>query len=665
MVRLSRVGVIQLVLGVFAALLIGQAARVQLMQGDEWAGKAQSQQFSRRSMTAPRGTIFDAAGNVLAQSREMFRVSIAPNEITNPIALSRGLHGLGVGGEWVSAALDKRRKWVTLPGAYVASDIASLVSLAGVHPAAIMKRDYTSAPGIRRILGALDPQGRPLGGIELSLDSVLRGDSAISAVARDVKGRRLDSPASWETAPSAGDNVTLTINRDLQEICERALARAVDSLDATGGDIVVINPGNGEVLAMASRRAGQESLSITAVTEPFEPGSTLKPFIAAALLDKGRARTDEIIDTHNGVLVLAGRTITDLHKAPQMNLADVIRYSSNVGIVEFGSRLTPQEKFETLRDIGLGMATGLPLPGESDGALKAPVNWSGQSPASVVMGYEVAVTPLQLASAYATLANGGELLQPQIVKEIRSADGAVVYESKRRVLRRVFSERVADQVRDLLRSVVDSGTAVKADLAAYEVAGKSGTARRTEKGRGYVAGNYTASFVGLFPAEKPQYVVLVKLDSPRRSIFGGEVAAPVTSVVLRAALAARNAALDRGELASVERDVPLNADSTNAKSDTVETTTAVSIAPAPPPAAERVAGPPKVFSLPYRKERAPVDTSLRPVPDVRGLPLRSAVRALHRAGFRVTLASTLGSPTVPAPGTLLSPGSIVKLQHLP
>ena len=666
MVRLSRVSVIHLVLGLFAAALIGQAARVQLMQGREWAEKARRQQFNRRSLTAPRGNIFDAAGNVLVQSREMFRISIAPNEVKNPTALSRELRDLGVAREWIKASLDKRKKWITLPGSFGASDIAQLISLAGVHPDAVMNREYTNAPGIRRIVGSLDPQGRPLGGIELALDSVLRGDSTISAIARDVQGRRLDSPESWAMVPRAGSNVTLTLNRDLQEICERALARAVDSLDASGGDIVVLNPNTGDVLAMASRRLGQKSVSITAVTEPFEPGSTLKPFIAAALLEKGRARADEVVNTHNGQLVLNKRTITDLHKAPQMNLADVIRYSSNIGIVEFGSRLSPREKFETLRDIGLGMATGVPLPGESDGSLNEPARWSGQSAASIVMGYELAVTPLQLVSAYAALANGGDLLQPHIIKEIRSADGAVLYEAKRRVLRKVFSEKVSNQVRELLRSVVDSGTAVKADLAAFEVAGKSGTARRTVTGKGYVAGNYTASFVGLFPAEKPQYVVLVKLDSPKRAYYGGEVAAPVTSVVLRAALAARNAALDRGELATVERDVPLAPpDTTSTARKSGDTTATVQTAGFLPPATEPLAGPPKVYSLPYEKKREVSDRSLRPVPDVRGLPVRSAVRALHRAGFRVTLATTIGVPTLPVAGTLLRPGSIVKLQHIP
>jgi cell division protein FtsI (penicillin-binding protein 3) len=229
----------------------------------------------------------------------------------------------------------------------------------------------------------------------------------------------------------------------------------------------------------------------------------------------------------------------------------------------------------------------------------------------------------------------------------------------------VFSGKVANQVRELLRSVVDSGTAVKADLAAYEVAGKSGTARRTVKGQGYVAGNYTASFVGLFPAEKPQYVVLVKFDSPRGAYYGGEIAAPVTSVVLRAALAARDAALDRGELASVERDVPIAPTETHPLADSTDTRDVVQPPEILPPAAEPVPGSPKIFSLPYIKKAEIADRSLRPVPDVHGLPLRSAVRALHKAGFRVALVTTIGVPTIPAAGTLLAPGTIVKLQHTP
>lgn len=555
------------------------------------------------------------------------------------------------------------------------ADVNELVSLAGVHAETVMSREYVNAPGIRRIIGGVDQNGRASGGIELALDSLLRGDSALSAIPRDVRGRRLDNPDAWAGIPRSGGNVTLTINRDLQDICERALARAVDSLDAAGGDIVVVSPATGEVLAMASRRLGRTSMSVTAVTEPFEPGSTLKPFIAAALLDLKRARTDEVIDTHNGVMVLNGRTITDVHKARQMPLSDVIRFSSNIGIVGFSGRLTPREKYETLRDLGFGASTGTPLPGESDGTLREPARWSQQSEASIVMGYELSVTPLQLAIAYAALANGGELLQPHIVKEIRGPDGELVYRAKRRAVRRVFTKPVADVVRGLLKSVVDSGTAVKADLAAFAVAGKSGTARRTVQGQGYVAGNYTASFVGLFPAERPQYVILIKLDSPRRAYYGGEVAAPVTSVVLRAALAARNAALDRAELASVERDIQLATPRKTGVAATSEMRNDAQVADDHPaafavtadlaPARERTLQPTRFYRLPLSTSVPARDTVMRAVPDIRGLSTRNAVRALHGAGFRVTLSRSQAAPTVPEAGSMLAPGSIIRLHHIP
>jgi cell division protein FtsI (penicillin-binding protein 3) len=655
-------------LGVFAALLIGQAARVQLVQGKSWSEKARRQQFNSRSVAAVRGSIFDAAGNILAQSREMFRLSIAPNEVKNATAMARSMRALKIDNRWVRAALDKKKKWVTLPGIYASSDAAPLISLSGVHSESVMSREYASGAGIQKIVGSLDPSGRPLGGIELALDTMLRGDSAIAAIARDVSGRRLDSPDSWESVGRTGNSVALTINRDLQEICEHALAQAVDSLEAEGGDIVVLNPMSGDVLAMASRRRGRTVQSITGVTEPFEPGSTLKPFIAGALLLRKKARADEVVDTHNGQLKIDKRTITDVHKAASMNLAEVIRYSSNIGIVEFGSRLTPREKFETLRDIGIGTATGVPLPGESDGVLYEPARWSGTSGASVVMGYEVSVTPLQLATAYAALANGGELLQPNIIREIRSPDGDLLYQSKRRVLRRVFPENVTAEVKSFLGAVVDSGTAKKAGLAAYEVAGKSGTARLFEKGKGY-AGKYTASFVGMFPAEKPQYVVLVKLDAPKRAYYGGEVAAPVSSVVLRTALAARSAALDRAELASVERDLPLTSDTlkdTASSPGLKSSDSAVTVVTSPPPAEEVGPQPRRTFALPYKQPASVPDKTLRTVPDVTGLPTRSAVRALHRSGFRVTLtAQRLATSTIPAAGTMLPAGSIVKLQHTP
>jgi cell division protein FtsI (penicillin-binding protein 3) len=305
----------------------------------------------------------------------------------------------------------------------------------------------------------------------------------------------------------------------------------------------------------------------------------------------------------------------------------------------------------------------VPLPAESPGILREPKAWSKQTPASILMGYEIAVTPLQLVTAYSAIANGGELLEPHLVKEVRSLDGTVLYRAEPTPVRRVMSGEVARTVQEMLLAVVQEGTATKADLQTFDVAGKSGTARRTTQNAGYTKGNYTASFVGLFPGKDPQYVVLVKLDSPTGSHYaGGDIAAPVTRIVLRAALAARDAALNREDLAASEK-------------------TAVASAPAPiedvHPAdfdpsgnlssrsQESAEGTTSYFvALPSAPKAAPIAIAPRTVPDVKGLSIREAVRALHAAGFRVRIANASTRGTLPVAGTVATPGTIVQLNRV-
>lgn len=680
MVRLSRVSIIHLILILFAVALAGQAARVQLIQGSQWAERARLQHFRESPLMAVRGNILDASDRVLAESRELVRLTVAPTEVRDREGLATALREAGFARSWIDAATDVRRRWVELPGLYVGSEVASLSAVTGVRSYPVMKREYAVDGSIRRIVGGTDVRGRGADGIELVLDSVLRGDSGSTSVARDSRGRSLDTPGEWTSAARRGHNVTLTINRDLQEICDRALARATDSLQATGGDIVVMNPFTGEILAMASHRADRNTFANTAVSEPFEPGSTLKPFIAAALLERNRARPDEMIDTFGGEMVVHGRRIVDDRKSVSLSLADVIRYSSNVGIVRFADRLTPREKFETLRDLGLGIPTGVPLPAEADGTLRDPSRWNRTSPASMVLGYELAVTPLQLVAAYGAIANGGRLMEPHLVKEIRSAGGDLVYRARPRVVRRVLSPGVAMEVQRMLLAVVEGGTAMRADLATYQIGGKSGTARRTVEGKGYVEGNYTASFVGLFPVDKPQYVVLVKLDSPRGAYYGGEIAAPVTAVVLRAALAAQDAALNRNDLAAVERTrkaeppgAAIGSPNLGVEAAAVAVASVSDSAPMPGTARvrrlasgdERTLRPARTIRLPLVRPAPAGDRSLRPVPGVTGLPIRDAVRALHQAGFRVKLVERQNQPSSPVAGSLLATGSMVRLKHNP
>jgi cell division protein FtsI (penicillin-binding protein 3) len=668
MLQNKRIAVVHLVLGVFAAAILVRAAQVQVWQGKQWQAKATRQHVTASSIPAPRGLILDASGVPLAESRERVQIAIATREIRDPKKLARELKRVGLDASWLARLNDPKRKWVQLPGSFVPNDVASITSMRGVNATPIGERVYAASGGAERIVGHANAQGEGTDGVELMLDSLLRGTKGTVSLVKDVRGRRFESPDELSADPLPGHTVSLTINGSLQAIADRALGNAVASMNADGGDILVLDPNTGEIKAMASRRRDPLSTAAMAIIEPYQPGSTLKPFTAAALLARGKARVDEVIETYNGEYKTFGRTIHDIHTAPRLSLADVIRFSSNVGIVRFSERLTPREQYESLRDFGFGTPTGVPYPGEAAGRLRPPSAWSKQSAASLAMGYELSVTPLQLALAYGSIANGGELLEPQLVKEVRDLEGRVIYTSKRRVVRRVLSPQGAAQLRGLLTGVVDSGTAKDAEMSTFAVGGKSGTVRGMSKGR-YVAGSYTASFVGLFPAENPQYVILVKLDNPKGSYYGGKTAAPVSRTVLEAAIAARDAAIDRGALTRrrvepvfASRDSgPRSAADSEKRQITVAAGSVEEVAADSSRDPGERASVPFIVSLADRPRSPAPPIRVRPIPDVRGLPLRAAVLTLHESGFRVQVVTGSEGTTVPEPGTSLRAGSMVRL----
>jgi cell division protein FtsI (penicillin-binding protein 3) len=671
-IRSKRIGLAHAVLAAFAVAILFKAADVQLVQGTRWRARAARQQTAERVVPAPRGDIMDATHRILAQSRETVRLEIAPREVTEPRKLKAALSKLRVDPALIARAIDTSSKYLTVPKQFLAVDAAPAIALGGVHSFATIAREDAVSAGTEGLVGHVDADNKAVDGLEFSLDSILRGHPGTATIVRDSHGQGRESPIEPGTAPVKGNSVVLTINADLQEIAERALADAVARMGAEGGDIVVLDPHTGAVRAMASRRLDPKQTAATVITEPFEPGSTAKPFLAAGLIDRGRVADHDSVDTGDGVYEINGREIHDEHHIGRAPLADVIRWSSNIGIVKFSSRLSEREEFETLRDFGFGTTTGVPYPTESGGTLRAPKAWSKQSAASLAMGYEVSVTPLQLASAYAVFANGGKLVEPALVDEIVGPDGTVRYRHTPRVVRQVVSPATADKLRHLLLDVVDEGTALQAALDNYLLAGKTGTPRGSVKGH-YVAGRYNPNFVGLFPGDNPQYVIVVKLTAPQSSIFAAETAAPVTKAILQAALAARDAALDRGKLASSV--VPSKRDSaretvqqagTLAPTMTEQVATAApSPAAQPQPAPHDVEGEPIVVALPMSAPRL-APRVVRPVPDVRGLPLRDAVRSLHGAGFRVRIARGSGSgssptSTAPAAGALAPTGTLVRL----
>ncbi|HKS06578.1 MAG TPA: penicillin-binding transpeptidase domain-containing protein [Gemmatimonadaceae bacterium] len=665
MKRPSRVSVVHASFLVFALAIVGKAAYVQVWQANAWQSEADQLHTRSRVVPAPRGTVFDAGGTVLVETRQLVRVSVAPRDVrpSDSGRLAKALAAADVPRTVIAKAMDRKRAWVVLPDRYLPSDAAVLTAFRGVHGEVAMERVPSPLIGLRGLIGHSSAEGAGLDGVELALDSLLRGIPGKSASVLDGRRNAVLTPELHAVAAVPGHSLTLTIRFDLQDISERALADAMRNTGAHGGDIVVLDPRSGELLALASRRSDPRASTATALTEPVEPGSTLKPFVAAALLEHGRVDLDEVIQTHNGEWSQFGYKLTDVHRAPQMTFAQVIEHSSNIGMAKVASRLTPREEYEVLRNFGFGIATGLPFPSEANGRVSEPRTWSALTASALARGYEMLATPVQLAMAYGALANGGELLQPALVKEIRDPDGKLVYEHQRRVVRRAISTPIAAQMRKLLRSVVDSGSATRADLATFEVGGKSGTARRTGKDGKYVPGDYTATFVGLFPADEPQLVVLVKLDSPDiTAYYGGQVAAPVTKAVLEAALASRDAVLDRSRLKQREQVVATNDSRTKraADADAVESAsddTDVSEEPPPRIALSLVANDDSAAAQPSRAARS--------VPSVRGMTMRAAVATLHQAGFRVRIVrGGQRGQTLPAAGAVTRAGALVRLYGL-
>jgi cell division protein FtsI (penicillin-binding protein 3) len=623
--RLRRITLLAALLG-GGLLIAARVVQLQAVQTAEWQSRAEGQHAARRALPAPRGTIYDREGVPLAVSQEAFRISVAPRELRDPDGTADALvEALGIDRRRARRAVDPKRNWVVLPNRYGAPVRERLADVRGVYFERVLERFHPHGELGLEVLGRLSGDGRPLGGVEQELDTLLRGQEGSAVVRRDATGRPIPGVELRVAEPVAGNDVVLTIDVDLQEIAHEALGDAVRENNARGGDLLLIDPWSGDILAAASRqRDGNRHW--TGVTDPYEPGSTLKPFTVAALLENRRATMGDSVFAEHGVYTARGRTIRDVHGYGWLTVHDALRYSSNIALAKLSDLLEPAQQYDGLRGFGLGSPTGVPYPSEASGTLRRPGRWSAYTRASLAMGYEVAVTPLQLAMGYAALANGGTLVEPRLLREVRRTDGRAVGSVERKRLRRVVSEDVAAQIGEALADVVRDGTGKRASLGAFTVAGKTGTARRTSGGV-YRAGAYTATFVGFFPAVDPQLVILVKLDEPTGgAYYGGATAAPVSRETLAALLAARAAPIDRRPLAR-----PADAWS----ADGVRLVSSVPTV-AGEPGAALSAGP---FILALDGSRPPPNASgvAVPVPDVTGLSLRDAARRLHGLGLSVVV----------------------------
>ncbi len=537
---------IRLIGAIFVVFFLAVAARagyLQLVMAEDLRERGDQQQQRVIKLTPQRGAIYDRTGEELALSLEVKSLYANPAEIKNPELVRAQLAKvLDVSSKQLQQKLTAKKRFVWLErrlSPEVAEQVADL-KLAGLHFVREHKRYYPRGQVAAQVVGftGLDPKG--LEGIELQYDSDLQGEAGLLISERDARGRGLATAEQHIRGGGPGGSLFLTIDRTLQYIAEKELARQVKASRAIGGTVVMIEPASGRVLAMASQPSYNPNATNRyqpgdwrnrSVSDSFEPGSIFKPFLLAAALEEGLLSPNSKIDCENGRFKVGGKTIRDHKGYGQLNLHEILKYSSNIGLAKIGKKLEREKLYSYLRDFGFGEKTGVDLPGEENGTLHAPERWFEIDLAAISFGQGVSVTALQMAAAMGAIANGGMLMEPYLVEKIVDGEGTQIYQRQPSAVRRVVAETTANLVREMMIGVTEpGGTGTKGAVVGYRVAGKTGTAQKVDPVTGgYSVDKTVSSFIGMVPAENPALLLLVTIDEPQDQSYGGLIAAPVFS----------------------------------------------------------------------------------------------------------------------------------------
>ncbi len=512
----------------------GRAVWLQAVHAQPLARLARGQQQATIELPAARGSILDRNGVDLAIGKQAITVYANPRHIADPraTAIAAG-RALRIDANRLYAKLaDRSRGFVYLARKADPKRAQALRSLEltgiGFYPEE--RRVYPQGTVASHVLGFAGLDNRGLAGLELALDRTLSGRNGSRTVVRDPFGRTLEVLSS--VPAHEGRSVRLTLDNTLQANAESVLLRTVRRWGAKAATALVLDPRTGEVLAMAAEpgfdanrfpRTSRDVQRNRAVTDTFEPGSTLKVVTVAGALSEGLVAPSTPFSLEPTIQV-ADRVIHEAHRdwTERMTVAEILSRSSNVGTITLAEQLGRERLERWIARFGFGRKTGIDFPGEISGIL--PSYWSGSTIGTLPIGHGIAVTPMQMAAAYGAVANGGVWVRPRLV-----ADRPI----KRR---RVVSKHVADQLMSMLRDVVIEGTGQEAEVEGYQVAGKTGTAAKPDPSGGYSSSRYVASFVGVVPASAPRLVVLVTVDEPHGAIWGGIVAAPAFQQIARFAL---------------------------------------------------------------------------------------------------------------------------------
>jgi len=528
----------------WCAAIAVRLVALQVVEHDLYRQKAKRQQQRVVELYPARGTLYDAAGRELAVSIQVESAWADPEAVDDPRATARAVARVvpGVDAGKLALLLADREKsfaWVARRlDPPVARALAEL-KLPGISFQRESKRYYPNRELAAAVLGYVGVDNHGLGGLEHFYDDKVTGRAGRRTVLRDARHDFAVDPKLAFADPEPGYDLYLTLDASIQYLAERELAATVEAFHAKGGSAVVIDPATGAVLAMASY-PGFDPNRFTdfpdsawrnrAIADAYEPGSTFKMITAAAALGANVIDPGDVLDCGLGAITLAGIRIRDHKPFGLLTLREVIAKSSNVGAIKTALRVGPDRFYGTVRAFGFGQRTGIDLPGENAGLLLPAKRWTLRG-AYVSFGQEISITPLQLALAFAAVANGGTLVRPYLVAAAGSPDGERIVRPGPQVLGRPLSAVTARELERLLEGVVTDGTGKAAAIPDYPVAGKTGTAQKAVDGS-YSASRFVASFVGFAPARRPAVVAAVVIDEPRPFYHGGQVAAPAFAAII-------------------------------------------------------------------------------------------------------------------------------------
>jgi cell division protein FtsI/penicillin-binding protein 2 len=537
---------IRLLLGVFVlvfALTLGRAVWLQGVRGASLGRTADAQQRVVQPIPASRGTIYDRDGVRLAIGEQSTTVYADPREVTNAIGIASAaqrIFGKKVvdGAALLPQLRDKSKSFVYIARKADPDKAAAFVKKGfdGVNDYPEERRAYPQRTVAAQLLGFAGVDNDGVAGLEYGYDKLLRGTLGEQTIVRDPFGRVIDTLSS--TPEQEGSDVFLTIDHTIQAEAESVLRKTVNEWGAKSATAIVLDPRNGDVLAMAQApsydangfaRTNPNFTRNTAVTDAYEPGSTFK------LVTVSGALSDHVVTPQTRYTLpysihVADRVVHDAEErgTETLSVAQILAQSSNVGTVTVAEQLGKSELMNWIDRFGFGKTTGIDYPGESPGIVLPLDQWSGSTIGNVPIGQGIAVTPVQMAAAYATIANGGVWVQPHLVEKVA---GHALPKPK---TRRILLPSVNQEVAQMLGNVVADGTGTAAQIAGYHVAGKTGTAQVPDPTTGgYAPGKYVSSFVGFVPASKPRLVVLVKVQEPTKSYWGATVAAPAFAEIAR------------------------------------------------------------------------------------------------------------------------------------